>query len=74
MDIDRDAISRYGLTIEKVQRYIQTAVGGMTMTNTVEGRERYAISIRYPRELRNDPEVLKRIYLPTATGQQIPIG
>ena len=59
LDIDRDAISRYGLTIEKVQRYIQTAVGGMTMTNTVEGRERYAISIRYPRELRNDPEVLK---------------
>ena len=74
LDIDRDAISRYGLTIEKVQRYIQTAVGGMTMTNTVEGRERYAISIRYPRELRNDPEVLKRIYLPTATGQQIPLG
>ena len=74
MDIDRDAISRYGLTIEKVQQHIQAAVGGMNMTNTVEGRERYAIRIRYPRELRNNPEVLKRIYIPTATGQQIPLG
>ncbi|MEZ4995296.1 MAG: efflux RND transporter permease subunit [Saprospiraceae bacterium] len=74
LDIDRDAISRYGLTIEKVQQYIETAVGGMTMTTTVEGRERYAIRLRYPRELRDDPEVLKRIYLPTSTGQQIPLG
>jgi Cu(I)/Ag(I) efflux system membrane protein CusA/SilA len=74
LDIDRDAISRHGLTIEKVQRYIQAAVGGMTMTTTVEGRERYAIRIRYPRELRDDPEVLKQIYIPTATGQQIPLG
>ena len=74
LDIDREAISRYGLTIAKVQQYIQVAIGGMTMTTTVEGRERYAIRIRYPRELRTDPEALKRIYLPTATGQQIPLG
>ncbi len=74
MDIDRDAISRYGLTIERVQQHIQAAVGGMNMTSTVEGRERYAIRIRYPRELRNNPEVLKRIYIPTETGQQIPLG
>ena len=74
LDIDREAISRHGLTIEKVQQYIQAAVGGMTMSTTVEGRERYAIRIRYPRELRNDPEVLKRIYLPSANGQQIPLG
>ena len=74
IDIDRDAISRYGLTIEKVQQYIQAAVGGMAMTTTVEGRERYVIRVRYPRELRSDPEALKRIYLPTATGQQIPLG
>jgi Cu(I)/Ag(I) efflux system membrane protein CusA/SilA len=46
----------------------------MTMTTTVEGRERYAIRIRYPRELRNDPETLKQIYLPTANGNQIPLG
>ncbi len=74
LDIDRDAISRYGLTIEKVQQHIQAAVGGMNMTNTVEGRERYAIRIRYPRELRNNPEALKRIYIPTATGNQILLG
>lgn len=74
LDIDRDIISRHGLTIAKVQEYIQAAVGGMSMTTTVEGRERYSIRIRYPRELRDDPEVLKRIYIPTATGQQIPLG
>ena len=74
LDIDRDVISRHGLTIGKVQQYIQAAVGGMTMTTTVEGRERYSIRIRYPRELRNDPETLERIYLPTSSGQQIPLG
>ena len=74
LDIDRDAISRHGLTINKVQQYIQAAIGGMEMTTTVEGRERYAIRIRYPREMRHDPEALKRIYLPTANGQQIPLG
>lgn len=74
LDIDRDVISRHGLTVGKVQQYIQAAIGGMTMTTTVEGRERYAIRIRYPRELRNDPETLERIYIPTATGQQIPLG
>ena len=74
LDIDREAISRHGLTIQKVQQYIQAAVGGMNMTSTVEGRERYAIRIRYPRELRNDPDALKRIYVPTSNGQQIPLG
>ncbi len=74
LDIDRDAISRHGLTIAKVQQYIQAAVGGMPMTTTVEGRERYSIRIRYPRELRTDPEALKQVYLPTATGKQIPLG
>jgi len=74
LDINREKIARYGLTVEQVQQYIQTAIGGMTMTTTVEGRERYAIRIRYPRELRNDPEVLQEIYLPTATGQQIQLG
>jgi Cu(I)/Ag(I) efflux system membrane protein CusA/SilA len=74
LEINRDAISRHGLTIEKVQQYIQAAIGGMTMSTTVEGRERYAIKIRYPRELRNDPEGLKQIYVPTASGQQIPLG
>lgn len=74
LDIDRDAISRHGLSIEEVQGYIQAAIGGMNMTSTVEGRERYAIRIRYPRELRDDPELLKRIYIPSYTGGQIPLG
>ena len=74
LDIDRQAISRYGLTVEQVQQHIQAAIGGMAMTTTVEGRERYAIRVRYPRELRDDPEALKRVYVPTATGQPIPLG
>lgn len=74
LDIDRVAISRHGLTVDEVQKYIQTAVGGMSMTTTVEGRERYAIRIRYPRELRDDPEMLRRIYLPSKSGGQIPLG
>ena len=74
LDIDRQAISRHGLTIEKVQQHIQAAIGGMNMTTTVEGRERYNIRIRYPRELRNDPSILKKIYLPTSSGGQIPLG
>lgn len=74
LDIDRKAISRHGLSIAKVQSYIQAAIGGMSMTTTLEGRERYAIRIRYPRELRDDPESLRRIYIPTASGGQIPLG
>jgi Cu(I)/Ag(I) efflux system membrane protein CusA/SilA len=74
LNIDREAISRHGLTIEEVQRHIQVAIGGMTMTTTVEGRERYAIRVRYPREMRDDPEMLKRIFLPSASGGQIPLG
>lgn len=74
IDVDRSAISRHGLSIETVQRYIQVAIGGMNMTTTVEGRERYAIRIRYPRELRNDPESVRRVYLPSSSGAQIPLG
>ncbi len=74
IDIDRQAIARHGLTILDVQRYIQATIGGMKMTETVEGRERYAVRVRYPRELRDDPEKLKRVLLPTADGAQIPLG
>jgi len=74
IDIDREKIARYGLTINEVQTHIQAAIGGMKMTETVEGRERYAVRVRYPRELRNDPERIKRILLPTKTGNPIPLG
>lgn len=73
-EIDRKAIARYGLSIEEVQRYIQAAVGGMAMTTTVEGRERYPVRIRYPRELRSDPEVVKRILVQTKSNGQVPLG
>lgn len=74
LDIQREAIARYGLSVEQVQRSIETAVGGMTISTTVEGRERYPIRMRYPRELRDDPETLKQILIPTPTGAQIPLG
>lgn len=74
LDIKRDIISKYGLRIVDVQNQIQTAIGGMVMTSTVEGRERYGVRVRYPLELRNDPEKLKKIYVATPTGAQIPLG
>lgn len=74
LDINRDEISRHGLTIVEVQNQIQTAVGGMVMSTTVEGRERYNIRVRYPLELRNDPDKLKSIIISTKTKSQIPLG
>ncbi len=63
-EIKRNEIARYGLNIEDVNDIIETAVGGMMVTTTVEGRERYPISIRYPKELRTDVESLKRVLVP----------
>lgn len=74
LNIKRDVIARYGLRIDDVQQVIETAVGGVQVTSTVEGRERYPIRIRYPRELRQDPESLKQIYVPTPIGVQMPLG
>ncbi|QIA08366.1 efflux RND transporter permease subunit [Draconibacterium halophilum] len=73
-DIDRDKISRYGLNVEDVQQTIETAVGGMQITSTVEGRERFPVRVRYPRELRDDPESLGKILMQTPTGAQIPLS
>ena len=73
-DIDRDKISRYGLNVEDVQQTIETAVGGMKITSTVEGRERFPVRVRYPRELRDDPESLGKILMQTPTGAQIPLS
>ena len=72
-EINREAISRYGLTIEDVQRNIETAVGGIKLTTTVEGRKRFPVRIRYPREFRNDPEMLKKIFVGTPMGVQVPL-
>ncbi|HMB70426.1 MAG TPA: efflux RND transporter permease subunit, partial [bacterium] len=74
IDIDRDAIARYGLHIRDVQDVIEVAVGGMPITETVEGRERYPVRVRYLRELRDSVEDLERIVVPTRSGAQIPLA
>ncbi len=73
-DIDRESAARYGLTVGNVQDVIQSAIGGMNITETVEGLERYPVNLRYPRELRDDLETLKRVIIPTPTGAQIPLA
>lgn len=72
--INRKEIARYGLSIRAVQNVIEVAIGGMPLTVTVEGRERYPVRIRYPRELRGTLENLAKIIIPTPTGQQVPLG
>jgi Cu(I)/Ag(I) efflux system membrane protein CusA/SilA len=69
----RDQLARYGLTIAAVQAIITGAIGGENITTTVEGRERYPVNLRYPRELREDMDKLRRVLVPTPTGAQIPL-
>ncbi len=73
-DINRQEASRYGLTTGDVQDVIQTAIGGMNITQTVEGLERYPVNLRYPRELRDNLHSLKRVLIPTPGGAQIPLS
>ena len=72
--VDRDAIARYGLTVRDVQEVIQTAIGGMNITTTVEGLERYPVNLRYSRELRDDLPALREVLVPAPSGAQIPLG
>ena len=72
--VNRREASRYGLTVGDVQAVITSAIGGETVTTTVEGRERYSVNVRYKRELRDDPDRLKRVLIPTPSGAQIPLG
>ncbi len=74
IDIDRAKLARYGITIKDVQQVIAIAVGGMPLTQTIEGRERYAVRVRYPRELRNNPDDLKNMYIPVSKGNQVPLS
>ena len=73
-DVNREEAARYGLTVGAVQDVIQSAIGGMNITETVEGLERYPVNLRYPRELRDGLESLKRVLISTPTGTQIPIA
>jgi Cu(I)/Ag(I) efflux system membrane protein CusA/SilA len=72
-DIDREAAARFGLNIGDVQNVIEAAMGGIKVSETVEGRERYGILVRYAREYRDSLEALERVLVPTSTGAQIPI-
>jgi len=72
---DRSALARYGLMVSDVQDVIATALGGETVTTTVEGRERYAVNVRYPRDLRSDPQSIGReVLVPIAGGGTVPLG
>jgi Cu(I)/Ag(I) efflux system membrane protein CusA/SilA len=70
----RDRLARYGLTIEQLQMTIMAAIGGENVTTTIEGRERYPVNVRYPRELRDDPERLARVLVATPAGAQVPLA
>lgn len=72
--LNREAMARYGMTVSEVQEVLQVAVGGMTLSTSVEGRERFSLRVRYARELRDNPEDLKRILVPAMNGVQIPLG
>jgi Cu(I)/Ag(I) efflux system membrane protein CusA/SilA len=72
--VNRDSIARYGLTVEDVQEVVQSAIGGMNLTTTVEGRERYPVNLRYGRELRDDVDKLARVLVPVMGGAQVPLG
>jgi Cu(I)/Ag(I) efflux system membrane protein CusA/SilA len=74
IDIDRVRIAQYGVSIEDVQSTLKVAIGGMALTQTVEGRERYNIRVRYPRALRSNPEAIKDIYIPVENGSPIPLS
>jgi Cu(I)/Ag(I) efflux system membrane protein CusA/SilA len=74
LDIDREQLVRYGVSVEQVQKTLEVAVGGISLTQTVEGRERYGVRVRYPRELRANPTDLATIYVPLKNGSSIPLS
>jgi len=73
-EVDRRAAARYGLTVGQVQEIIQSAIGGVNVTQTVEGLERYSVNLRYQRDFRNDLNSLKRVLVPLADGTHVPIS
>ncbi|GLX83069.1 efflux RND transporter permease subunit [Thalassotalea eurytherma] len=74
VDISRDKASRFGLNIEDVQQVVSTAIGGMNVTQTIEGQERYPVNLRYPQDYRDSPEQLSRLPVVTPNGQRIALG
>lgn len=74
VDINRQKIARYGLSIQTVQNHLKTAIGGSVVGQTIEGRERYSIKVRYPRALRNSPEKLKDVLITAPNGTEVHLG
>jgi Cu(I)/Ag(I) efflux system membrane protein CusA/SilA len=74
ISVRREEAARFGLTVGDVNDVVQTAIGGMNISETVEGRERYPINVRYAREFRDDPELLQKVLVPTPGGAQVPLG
>ncbi|HPW55977.1 MAG: efflux RND transporter permease subunit [Thermoanaerobaculaceae bacterium] len=70
----RDQLARYGVTIDALQTTVMAAVGGENVTTVIDGRARYPVNVRYPRELRDDPEQLRRVLVATPSGAQVPLG
>jgi len=73
-DVNREEAARYGLTVGQIQDVIESAIGGMVVSQTIEGRERYSISVRYARQFREDPQALKRVLVPTPSGVPVPLA
>ncbi len=73
IDINRDEAARYGLTVQDIQDVVMSAIGGMNITETVEGLERYPVNLRYGRAFRDDPEALSNVLVPTPRGEHIPL-
>jgi len=74
IETDRERAARYGLRVGDINDVVQTAIGGMRVTTTVEGRERYAVAVRYARDFREDPAAIERVLVETPTGIQVPLG
>ncbi len=74
INLNRRALARYGLSVQRMQTFLSVAVGGNKQTTTVEGRERYAVRVRYAREFRDNPDDIKNILIPTPAGAQVPLG
>ncbi|MCF6222433.1 MAG: efflux RND transporter permease subunit [Flavobacteriaceae bacterium] len=74
INLNRQAMSRYGLTVKDMQTQIAVAIGGKQLTTTVEGRERFPVRVRYAREFRDNPDDLKKILIPTPSGAQVELG
>ena len=73
-NINRDEIARYGLSVGAVQDVLEVALGGMPLTTTVEGLERYGVNLRYSRDFRENLRALREIVVPTPAGAQVPLG